>query len=81
MSSKLNIEDAQANLQQLFAGLNPGELLTIVEDGQPVATPTRSSLRSWPCKAGSVKGTPHRIALNFNAPLEIDHTRLSEKTS
>jgi antitoxin (DNA-binding transcriptional repressor) of toxin-antitoxin stability system len=80
MSSKLDLEDAQERLQEIVAGLNPGEPLTITKDGEPVATLTRSSLKTWPCKAGSAKDTLHWLAADFNSPLEIEHTKLSERT-
>jgi len=70
MSSKVNIEDAQAHLQQLIAGLNPGEPVTITKDGEPVATLTRAPLKTWPCKAGTAKDTSHWMAPDFDAPLE-----------
>src|SRR3989442_816453 len=81
MSSRVNIECAQTHLQQIIAGLNPGEMLTITKDGEPAATLTRSSLKAWPCKAGSAKDTSHWMAAaDFNALLEVDYTRLLEKT-
>ena len=81
MSSKVNIEDAQAHLQQSIAGLNPGEPLTITNNGKPVATLTRSPLNTWPCTAGSAKDTSHWMAPDFDAPLEIDQTKFSETTT
>jgi len=36
-----NIDDAQAHLRQIIAGLNPGEPLVITQNGEPVATVTR----------------------------------------
>ncbi len=55
----VTVEDAQAHLRELLAGLNPGEELVIVQGSQPVATLTRSPRTSWPCKAGSAKDTTH----------------------
>jgi len=81
MSSKVSIEDAQVHLQQIIAALNPGEPLTITKDGGPVATLTRASLKTWPCKAGTAKDTSHWMAPDFDGPLEIDHTKFSEKTA
>ena len=66
----VNIEDAQARLPQIIAGLNPGEPLTITENGEPVATLTRPRSKQWPCRAGSAKETPHWMAPDFDAPLE-----------
>jgi antitoxin (DNA-binding transcriptional repressor) of toxin-antitoxin stability system len=66
----VNIDDAQAHLRQMIAGLNPGEPLVITQDGEPVATITRNSAKRWPCKAGSAKDTSHWMAPDFDAPLE-----------
>jgi prevent-host-death family protein len=66
----VNIQDAQAHLEQIIAGMNPGEPLIITKDGEPLATLTRTSERQWPCKAGSAKGTIHWMAPDFDAPLE-----------
>jgi antitoxin (DNA-binding transcriptional repressor) of toxin-antitoxin stability system len=66
----VTIEDAQARLPQLIAGLNPGEELLISQKGQPLAVLTRTARTSWPCKAGSAKDTPHWMAPDFDAPLE-----------
>jgi antitoxin (DNA-binding transcriptional repressor) of toxin-antitoxin stability system len=68
--STLNLKDAQAHLPQIIAGLKPGEELVITQDGQPLAVLTRSSRTSWPCKAGSAKGTTYWMAPDFDAPLE-----------
>ena len=68
--SSVNIEDAQAYLQQIIAGLNPGEPLVITKDGEPVATLTRAQSRQWPCKAGTAKDTSHWMAPDFDAPLD-----------
>jgi antitoxin (DNA-binding transcriptional repressor) of toxin-antitoxin stability system len=66
----VNVDDAQAHLRQLIAGLNPGEQLTIVQGGEPVATLARTAVKQWPCKAGSVKDSSHWMAPDFDAPLE-----------
>jgi antitoxin (DNA-binding transcriptional repressor) of toxin-antitoxin stability system len=66
----VNIEDAQAHLTQIIAGLNPGEPLLITKDGEPIATLTRSRPKQWSCKAGSAKDTTHWMAPDFDAPLE-----------
>jgi antitoxin (DNA-binding transcriptional repressor) of toxin-antitoxin stability system len=66
----VTVEDAQARLPQLIAGLNPGEELLISQQGQPLAVLTRVARTSWPCKAGSAKDTPHWMAPDFDAPLE-----------
>jgi antitoxin (DNA-binding transcriptional repressor) of toxin-antitoxin stability system len=66
----VNLEDAQAHLPQILAGLNPGELLVITQNGEPLATLTRSRLKQWPCRAGSAKNIAHWMAPDFDAPLE-----------
>jgi antitoxin (DNA-binding transcriptional repressor) of toxin-antitoxin stability system len=66
----VNIDDAQAHLRQIIAGLNPGEPLVITQNGEPVATLTRNPTKQWPCKAGSAKNTTHWMAPDFDAPLD-----------
>jgi antitoxin (DNA-binding transcriptional repressor) of toxin-antitoxin stability system len=66
----VTIEDAQAHLAQIIAGLKPGEELLIAQKGQPLATLTRSPRTSWPCKAGSAKTPKFWMAPDFDAPLE-----------
>jgi len=68
--SSFNIDDAQAHLRQIVAGMNPGEPVVITENGQPVATLARNRLKQWPCKAGSAKQTSHWMAADFDAPLD-----------
>ena len=68
--ASVNLSDAQFRLPEIIDGLNPGENLVIVQDGEPIATLTRSGLQQWPCKAGSAKATTHWIAPDFDAPLE-----------
>ncbi len=68
--STVNINDAKTHLPEIILGLNPGEQLTIVDSGEPLATLTRTSPKQWPCKAGSAKDTQHWIAPNFDAPLD-----------
>ena len=66
----VKLEDARVRLPELIAGLQPGEEVVIVEDGQPLAMLTRAPRTSWPCKAGSAKDTIHWMAPDFDAPLE-----------
>jgi antitoxin (DNA-binding transcriptional repressor) of toxin-antitoxin stability system len=66
----ITIEDAQAKLPELIGGLSNGEELVITQDGEPVATLTRSERKQWPCKAGSAKDKILWIAPDFDAPLE-----------
>jgi antitoxin (DNA-binding transcriptional repressor) of toxin-antitoxin stability system len=66
----INLDDAQARLREVIAGLNPGEPLVIVQDGEPLATLTRAQPHQWPCKAGSAKEKKHWMAPDFDAPLD-----------
>jgi antitoxin (DNA-binding transcriptional repressor) of toxin-antitoxin stability system len=66
----VTIEDAQAHLAQIIAGLKPGEEILIADQGQPLARLVRSERTSWPCKAGSAKDTTHWMAPDFDAPLD-----------
>ena len=44
----VNLDDAKAHLPELILGLNPGEELMIVQEGQPLATLTRTESNQWP---------------------------------
>jgi antitoxin (DNA-binding transcriptional repressor) of toxin-antitoxin stability system len=66
----VNLDDAKAHLPEIISGLNPGEQLLIVQNGEPLATLTRSGPGQWPCTAGSAKETKHWMAPDFDAPLE-----------
>ncbi len=66
----VNLDDAKAHLREIISGMNPGEQLLIVQDGEPVATLTRAWASRWPCKAGSAKGNKHWMAPDFDSPLE-----------
>jgi antitoxin (DNA-binding transcriptional repressor) of toxin-antitoxin stability system len=66
----INLEEAQARLQEVIAGLIPGEPLVITKDGEPVATLTRSEREQRPSKAGSGKTEGYWMAPDFDAPLE-----------
>ena len=66
----VNLDDAGAHLREIIAGLNPGDQLVIVQDGETIATLTRSRPEQRPCKAGSAKETAHGMAPDFDAPLE-----------
>jgi len=68
--ANVNLDDAKAHLPEIISGLNPGEQLVIVQNGQPLATLTRSGPGQWPCKAGSAKDTKHWMAPDFDAPLD-----------
>ena len=66
----VNLDDAKAHLREIISGLNPGEQLTIVQEGEPVATLTRTGPHQWPCRAGTAKDAKHWMAPDFDAPLE-----------
>jgi len=66
----VTLDEAAGRFPELIAGLNPSENLLIVQDGQPLATLTRSPLTSWPCQAGTAKDKILCIAPDFDAPLE-----------
>jgi antitoxin (DNA-binding transcriptional repressor) of toxin-antitoxin stability system len=66
----VNLDDAKTHLSELISGLNPGEQMVIVRNGEPLATLTRNHPGQWPCRAGSAKHTKHWMAPDFDAPLE-----------
>jgi antitoxin (DNA-binding transcriptional repressor) of toxin-antitoxin stability system len=66
----LNLDDAQAHLREIVAGLQPGEEILLTDSGQPLAKLVRMERTSCPCKAGSAKGKILYIAPDFDAPLE-----------
>jgi antitoxin (DNA-binding transcriptional repressor) of toxin-antitoxin stability system len=68
--STLNLDDAQAHLREIVAGLQPGEEVVLVDNGQPLAKIVKTMRTSWPCKAGSYKTPGFWMAPDFNAPLE-----------
>ena len=68
--STVNLNDAQTHLDEIISGLNPGEQLVIVQNGEPLAILTRTPPKRWPCKAGSAKNTRHWMAPDFDAPLD-----------
>ena len=65
----VTLEEAQSRLPELLAQLQPGEEITITEQGQPLAQVRKAERKSWPCKAGSAAGKI-RMAPDFDAPLE-----------
>ena len=68
--STLSLDDAHAHLRQVITKLGPGEQVTIIENGEPIATLVRAGAKQWPAKAGSAKDTDHWMAPDFDAPLE-----------
>lgn len=68
--SELNLDDAQAHLREIVAGLQPGEEVVLTDNGQQLAKIVKTVRTSWPCKAGSAKGKILYMAPDFNAPRE-----------
>ena len=66
----LNLDDVQARLREIVAGLQPGEEVVLTDNGQPLAKLVKMKRTSWPCEPGSAKDTVHWMAPDFNAPLE-----------
>jgi antitoxin (DNA-binding transcriptional repressor) of toxin-antitoxin stability system len=66
----LNLDDAQARLREIIAGLQPGEEVLLIEHSRPLARLVKTGRTSWPCKAGSAKDKILWIAPDFNAPLD-----------
>jgi prevent-host-death family protein len=65
----VTIQEAQAHLPELLEQLQPGEELTITQQGEPFAQVRKAERTSWPCKAGSAAGKIH-MARDFDSPLE-----------
>ncbi len=68
--ANVNLDDARDHLPEIISGLNPGEQVAIIKNGEPIATLIRNRTTQWPCSAGSAKDTQHRMDLDFDAPLE-----------
>jgi antitoxin (DNA-binding transcriptional repressor) of toxin-antitoxin stability system len=66
----LNLDDAQARLREILAGLQPGEEIVLTDNGQPLAKLVKTERTSWPCEPGSAKDSIHWISPDFDAPLE-----------
>jgi hypothetical protein len=66
----VNLNEAATRLPEIISGLNPCEQLVIVENGEQLATLVRNAPARWPCQAGSAKHLPHRMAPDFDAPLD-----------
>ena len=57
-------------MPELLEKLRPGEEMTIVDHGQPLAQVKKVERTSWPWKAGSYRKAEFRMAPDFDAPLE-----------
>jgi antitoxin (DNA-binding transcriptional repressor) of toxin-antitoxin stability system len=69
--STITLEEAQARLPELIAGLHPGEELVITRNDQPVAKLTgQAQAQLAPRQLGTLKGTVLYMAPDFDAPLE-----------
>lgn len=66
----VTLEEAQARLPELLKRLQPGEEMTITDQGRPLAQLKKSERTSWPCKAGSYRKTEFWMAPDFDAPLD-----------
>jgi antitoxin (DNA-binding transcriptional repressor) of toxin-antitoxin stability system len=68
---QVTLEEAQQRLPELIEQLALGEELVITQNGRPLARLTREPPADWSCQPGSAKDTPHRMADDFNAPLDL----------
>lgn len=66
----ITLEEAQAHLPELLDRLQPGEEITITNQGHPVAQVRKAERTSWPCQAGTAKGRSLWMAPDFDAPLD-----------
>jgi len=70
MTKTIPLEDAGLRLKEIIEALDPSDELTIVSNGQPIATLRRKERTSWPCQPGTAKDTKHWMAADFDAPLD-----------
>ena len=69
--SIVTIEEAQARLPEMIAGLKPGEQIVITHDEKAVARLVAEPKPiSQPRRLGTLKGTVLYMAPDFDAPLE-----------
>jgi antitoxin (DNA-binding transcriptional repressor) of toxin-antitoxin stability system len=66
----ITVEEAQAKLPEILAGLQPGEQIAIMQAGEEVARLTRSGRKQGPCTAGCYRKSEFWMAPDFDAPLE-----------
>ena len=66
----ITLEDAQTQLAELLGRLEPGEEITITDQGKPLAQVKKCERTSWPCQAGSYQKAEFRMAPDFDAPLD-----------
>ncbi len=65
----VTLQEAQARLPELLDELQPGEEMTIIDHGKPLARLKKAERTSWPCRAGSARGRVW-MSPDFDAPLE-----------
>jgi hypothetical protein len=68
--STVTLQEAQASLPEIIDRLLPGEEVTIVEKGQPIAQVKKSDQVAQPCVAGCYKKSEFWMSPDFDAPLE-----------
>jgi antitoxin (DNA-binding transcriptional repressor) of toxin-antitoxin stability system len=68
--TSVTIEEAQAKLSELLMQLQPGEEITILDQGEPLARVKKAERKSWPCQAGTAKDQILWISPDFDAPLD-----------
>jgi antitoxin (DNA-binding transcriptional repressor) of toxin-antitoxin stability system len=66
----LTLDEAQAHLREIVAGLQPGEEVVLTDNGQPLAKLVKTGRTRWPCNAGSAQDKILWIAPDFDASLE-----------
>jgi len=66
----VNLEQAQGQLRELIAGLQPGQEVILTDNGLPLAKLVGMERTNWPCKAGTARDEIVWIAPDFDAPLE-----------
>jgi antitoxin (DNA-binding transcriptional repressor) of toxin-antitoxin stability system len=66
----VTIEEAQAKLPELIEHLQPGEEITITDQGKALAQVKKTERTSWPCQAGTAKEKILWIAPDFDGPLD-----------
>lgn len=69
MTAAVSIDDAQEKLADLIHGLHPGDEVTIMENGAPVARLVPAAAQQ-PRRLGSLRGTVLHVADDFDAPLD-----------
>jgi antitoxin (DNA-binding transcriptional repressor) of toxin-antitoxin stability system len=66
----VTLEEAHAHLPELLDQMQPGEEMTITNDGQPVAQVKKTARTSLPCKVGCYQKAGFWMAPDFDVPLD-----------